>query len=157
MHSLYIHIPICKSRCAYCAFYSTTALAERDRLVRCLLDELQMRSDYLPGHTLKTIYFGGGTPSLLDERQITLLTDGIHRCFQVSEDAEISIEANPGDIDAQKLHAWRTAGINRLSLGVQSFDDSMLHALGRRHDAQTARQAICMAQAAGFGNISIDL
>lgn len=116
-----------------------------------------MRSDYLPGHTLKTIYFGGGTPSLLDERQITLLTDGIHRCFQVSEDAEISIEANPGDIDAQKLHAWRTAGINRLSLGVQSFDDSMLHALGRRHDAQTARQAICMAQAAGFGNISIDL
>lgn len=149
---IYIHIPFCKSRCKYCDFFSTTHLEKRSQYVEALLCEWQDRKNELH-EPIRTLYIGGGTPSTLDIDSLQLIVDSL----QVNTVEEITLEVNPGDVTEEKAQAWRAMGINRLSMGVQSFDDALLQLVGRRHTAQEAREAVAIAQAAGFDNISIDL
>lgn len=157
MAGIYIHIPFCKQRCRYCAFYSTTLHGLRDEYVDAVCKELFLRSDYVKGEKAETLYLGGGTPSLLDGKQIENILDAAKKAYDIVPDAELTIECNPDDLTpgyATMLHA---AGFNRISMGVQSFNDKLLEMLGRRHTADGARSAVENARAAGFKNISIDL
>ncbi len=153
MAGIYIHIPFCKSRCRYCDFYSTTQLARRKDYVDALLREIEMRQEEIQAQPIQTIYFGGGTPSMLETEDIKRL---LARCLQ-KETIEVTLEANPQDLTPERLQAYLEMGINRLSIGIQSFQDKHLKLLGRRHSAQEAIKAVKMAQEAGFTNISIDL
>lgn len=157
MAGIYIHIPFCKSRCKYCDFFSTTHIEKQAQYVEALLAEIQ---DRLPisnnQYPISTIYIGGGTPSTLQVEHLQTILEAIRRKAK-GEKQEITLEANPGDITPEKARVWRELGINRLSIGVQSFDDELLQLIGRRHNAEQARQAVATAQAAGFNNISIDL
>lgn len=146
---IYIHIPFCKSRCKYCDFYSTTLLQRRQEYVEALIREY---ASYGP-QEVTTLYLGGGTPSVLEVEDIQRLVQAI----ATPDTVEITMEANPGDLTPDKLAALRQAGINRLSIGIQTFRNPLLHLLGRRHTAKQARQAVRWAQKAGFDNISIDL
>ena len=154
---IYIHIPFCKSRCKYCDFFSTTHLEKQAQYVQALLVEIQDRLS-IPNnqYPISTIYIGGGTPSTLQVEHLRAIVEAIRREAK-GERQEITLEANPGDITQEKARAWREMGINRLSIGVQSFEDELLQLIGRRHNAEQARQAVAIAQAAGFDNISIDL
>lgn len=155
---IYIHVPFCVSRCIYCDFYSTVQTAEmRARYVDAACQELERRIDYLPTKDVKTIYFGGGTPSQLSLAQISTLLDTIHTHYHVSPQAEITLEANPDDITSDYVTQLRSLGINRISLGVQSFHDETLHLLRRRHSAQQAKSAVNTIVNAGISNVSIDL
>ena len=151
MSGIYIHIPFCKSRCAYCDFFSTTQFSRREAYVDALCKEAKRRLSTLP--SISTIYFGGGTPSLLSPDQIARILQTI----DTPQAIEVTIEANPGDLTPDYLRAVREAGVNRLSIGIQSFDDEVLRLIGRRHTAAEAKAAVKAAQAAGFDNISIDL
>ena len=163
MAGIYIHIPFCKSRCIYCDFYSTTRLQGREEYVRCIELETALRAPAFAqqmankGDILKTVYFGGGTPSMLCERYIDDVLCNIRSYFCHTQIQEITLEANPGDLSEDKLRGLREAGINRLSLGVQSFQDTLLHRLSRRHNGAEAIAAVKAARKAGFENISIDL
>lgn len=157
MSGIYIHIPFCKSRCSYCDFFSTTFLHKEDKYISAVIREISQRKDYLNNQPVTTIYFGGGTPSLLKIDSIRHILNCIHDSFSVSHDAEITLEANPGDLDQDKLQALKSIGINRLSIGIQSFDDDFLRIIGRRHSRQDALNAVQFAQSVGFDNISIDL
>ena len=150
MTGIYVHIPFCKTRCKYCDFFSTTDLEKRAQYVNALLTEWQDRS--IEPSTISTIYIGGGTPSTLQLEHLQAIVGK----WKV-EGVEVTLEANPSDITQEKAHAWRRMGINRLSIGIQTFDDDLLRLIGRRHTAEQARQAVVIAQAAGFDNISIDL
>lgn len=156
MAGIYLHIPFCKQRCKYCAFYSSTKHSLRELYVNALCHELTTRRNYIK-EDIKTIYFGGGTPSLLTPGDLAKILDTIGGNFEVTKDAETTIEANPDDLSTEYLEALLKLSFNRLSMGVQSFSDRQLQALGRRHDAQKARKAFLDARAAGFQNISIDL
>ena len=152
MAGIYVHIPFCKKRCLYCDFFSTTLLDRRKEYIDALIKEL--RSDRIRElESIKTIYLGGGTPSTLEANDIKRIIDTIGS--QGVE--EITMELNPGDADIEYLKAIRQAGINRLSIGIQSFDDSLLRLIGRRHNAKQAVEAVKIAKEAGFDNISIDL
>lgn len=155
MAGVYIHIPFCKSRCKYCDFFSTTHIEKQQQYVEALLAEWQYRQHEL-NEEVRTIYIGGGTPSTLQIEHLQTIVEVIKQKAK-SERQEITLEANPGDITPEKARAWRELGINRLSIGVQSFDDELLQLIGRRHNAEQARQAVTIAQEAGFDNISIDL
>ncbi len=159
MQGLYIHIPFCASRCIYCDFYSTTRLSERNRYVDALTQELKMRSSEIGDAEkyLSTIYIGGGTPSQLSTRHISLLFDTIQKYFNVSSDAEVTIECNPEDINDDFLHGLRGTPVNRLSMGIQTFSDERLRFLRRRHTSSKATEAVESCKLAGFTNISIDL
>ena len=157
MAGVYVHIPFCKSRCKYCDFFSTTLLERREDYVQAVLRELEERKDYLGTERVGTVYFGGGTPSMLSPEQIGTVLEGIRKRFVLESDAEVTLEANPQDVDAAKLEAWKQVGVNRLSMGVQTFGDAKLCAIGRRHNAEQAFAAVRAAKEAGFGNISIDL
>ncbi len=158
MAGIYIHIPFCERRCAYCDFFSTTRLERRGAYIDALLEELAMRADYLrKEEVIETIYFGGGTPSQLDASAVGRLLDAIGRQYNVKNDAEITLEANPSDLTTDYAGRLLGAGVNRLSIGIQSFQDVLLQTLGRRHDAATAKNSVRMAQESGFRNISIDL
>ena len=170
MAGIYIHIPFCKTRCKYCDFFSTTHLEKRSQYVDALLAEMKDRvaiahseaSNSPQGvqYPISTIYIGGGTPSTLEVEQLKRLGEEAIRLAgdeAKGERREITLEANPGDITLEKATAWRAIGINRLSMGIQSFDDDLLRLIGRRHTAEQARKAVAIAQAAGFDNISIDL
>lgn len=158
MAAVYIHIPFCKSRCLYCDFYSTTLLGRRTEYVDALLAEIAMRTDEI-GENIPTIYFGGGTPSLLAvediERILSALLLAVHSTAELER--EITLEANPGDLTTDKLQSLREMGINRLSIGIQSLDDNLLRAIGRRHTAGEAMTVVQWAREAGFDNISVDL
>ncbi len=156
MAGIYIHIPFCKRRCLYCAFYSSTQHNEQQRYCEALCKELRLRSNYIIG-VVNTVYFGGGTPSTLTVQQLGTILGAIKENFTLSPTAEITIETNPDDLTPEYLATLRSLSFNRLSMGVQSFDDRQLKALGRRHTAQRASQAVEDARAAGFENISIDL
>ena len=156
MSGIYIHIPFCKSRCKYCDFFSTIHLEKQAQYVEALLAEWHMRQHELI-EPIHTIYIGGGTPSTLDNAALDRILLAILSTCPDSRPHEITIEANPGDITLEKAQAWRAMGINRLSIGIQSFDDELLQLIGRRHTAEQARQAVAIAQAAGFDNVSIDL
>ena len=157
MASLYLHIPFCKSRCIYCDFYSGTDTSQRARYVQALCDELKLRSTYLPTRVLDSIYFGGGTPSLLQKTDFERLFEAIHTCFTLSPTAEITLECNPDDLTPSYLAQLQELPFNRISIGIQSFDDAELRFLNRRHTAQQAQEAVALCQASGFDNISIDL
>ena len=154
---IYIHIPFCKSRCKYCDFFSTTHLEKREQYVEALLCEWQDRQKEI-SEPIRTLYIGGGTPSTLDMKSVEkILLNIIQHGDKWCQIEEITLEVNPGDVTTEKAAAWRKIGINRLSMGVQSFDDRLLQLIGRRHTAQQAREAVAIAQKAGFDNISIDL
>lgn len=150
-------MPFCKSRCAYCDFFSTTLLEKRTDYVNALLNEINLRKSELRNQTISSIYFGGGTPSIIEPVDIAKILNHLNSLTSFTNDIEITIEANPGDINADILHAWSMMGINRLSIGVQSFNDQLLKLIGRRHNAEQARNAIMLAHEVGFNNISIDL
>ena len=154
---LYIHVPFCKSKCVYCGFYSTVNHRETERYLRALSEEIDLRSTAAGDATFRTVYFGGGTPTLLQPAQLQHILDGIHRRYNIDPDAEITIEANPEQLTLDFCKLLKTLGFNRLSIGVQSFSDTILQFLGRRHTAQEALDAIANAHAAGFDNFSIDL
>ncbi len=151
MTGIYIHIPFCKSRCLYCDFFSTTQLHRRKEYVHALLQEIADRQDEM--HDVRTVYFGGGTPGLLDAEDIVALLDAL----PYAPDSEVTLEANPGDLTEDRARALRQAGINRLSIGIQSFSDRLLQNIGRRHTAQEACDAVRFAQQAGFDNLSVDM
>lgn len=157
MAGIYIHIPYCRQKCSYCNFYSLATTKYRERLIPALVNEMQLQRDYLEGEIVQTIYFGGGTPSLMRAGEINRALSAVYNIFGVDSQAEITLEANPDDLRAPKLHALKQAGINRLSIGIQSFEDADLRFLGRSHSAAQARNCIDRAQNAGFSNLSIDL
>ena len=156
--SLYIHIPFCVAKCSYCSFNSYAGLERlQERYVDALAVECSQVASEGQRTPLKTIFLGGGTPSVLSNEQLKRLFGVISTDFEIAKDAEISIEANPGTVDAEKFDTLRQCGVNRLSIGVQSFDDQELRTIGRIHSAEEARSAVENAQAAGFDNLSIDL
>lgn len=156
---LYIHIPYCRQKCPYCAFFSQEpAGSDLGRYAELLQLEMCLAAETTTTlHRLDSIYFGGGTPSLLEPQQIADLIQRAEKLFGLADGAEVTLEANPGTIDFQRLAGFRQAGITRLSLGIQSFDDQMLRSLGRIHTAQQAREAFTAARRAGFENIGLDL
>lgn len=156
--SLYIHIPFCIQKCAYCDFASFPGrLAQRDRYVQAVCRELRAQAAFFGRRRVRTVFLGGGTPTLLEGEQARRILDTVRACFDVEKDAEITMEGNPGTLTEENLRAYREAGVNRLSLGVQSFDDGLLAAIGRIHTAEQARQAVQMAREAGFDNLNLDL
>jgi len=156
--SLYLHIPFCASKCAYCDFNSIVGGADLQALyLDALTEEIARTGSFYNERIFNTVYFGGGTPTLLGPQALCQLLTEICRRYNVSPDAEITCEANPGTVDAESLSVMREHGFNRLSLGVQSLDDDELRLLGRRHDAAQARRALAEARAAGFTNLSLDL
>ena len=159
MSSLYVHIPYCLSRCLYCDFFSTTLRGTaHESYMALVLKQLKLLSLIEPFTTaLKTVYLGGGTPSLLKTEQLALLMSACRAQFGFATDAEISIEVNPATFTGNYLQQLREIGINRLSIGVQSFDVKQLLRLGRCHDPAQSRQAIDAARSAGFDNLSLDL
>lgn len=157
MAGIYIHIPFCKQRCSYCAFYSSTLYNIKEEYVDALCNELRMRKEYLKGETVETIYLGGGTPSTLTISQLQKICDTVYATYPVSDTPEVTIECNPDDLTPEFLKQLKTMPFNRISMGVQSFNDMQLKRLGRRHNAEKACSAVKNARAAGFGNISIDL
>ena len=156
MAGIYIHIPFCKSRCVYCDFYSSTQTGYADKLIDAECLELKKRAS-TNNETIETIYFGGGTPSLINIHQLSKIFKAIFDNYSVSEKAEITIEANPDDISTEKISEYVKLGINRVSLGIQSFDDTILKFLLRRHNAFKAEQAVYDIFNLGIENISIDL
>lgn len=157
--SLYVHFPWCESKCPYCDFNShglRGPLPEAD-YVDTLLVDLERELQATAPRPIETVFFGGGTPSLIDPSQIARLLARLQERGRLATDAEITLEANPGSLERARFSAYRSAGINRLSIGVQSFDDTALRALGRIHDAAAARRAIEGAREAGFERINIDL
>ncbi len=154
---LYIHIPYCKRKCSYCNFHFSTNLTNKNSLLNALNKELINRREEAQNLLIKTIYFGGGTPSLLEPLELSVLLQTIYTHYQVAQNAEITLEANPDDIQALYLKELQTSGINRLSIGVQSFVDEQLSWMNRSHSASQSFQAIEAALHSGFTNISIDL
>lgn len=157
MAGLYFHIPFCKRVCAYCDFFKEVGIGRLPDLVAAMHRELDERRGYLGGEPVRTRYFGGGTPSLCPPAAIRELLDHAARLFDCSAIEETTLEANPDDLDLRYLDALREAGIDRLSIGVQSFDDGCLRLMNRRHDAAQAETAIRAAQQAGFSNLTVDL
>lgn len=160
MAGIYIHIPFCSKACHYCNFHFSTSLHRKSDVLNALLTELsvlQFPTQQPRDKHIDTIYFGGGTPTLLTQAELEQLLSIIHRQFVVAADAEVTIEANPDDLNAEKIRQLKASGFNRLSIGVQSFDDSDLQWMNRAHNAAQAITAVKMAQDKGLENISIDL
>lgn len=157
MAGIYIHIPFCKHKCNYCNFYSLASTRYMDQIGNAITGELEQRKNYLEGQNVETIYFGGGTPSIIETSDIEKILNSIFRNFAVGNGAEITLEANPDDLTAEKLSAFKKAGINRLSIGIQSFRQEDLDFLSRTHTSSQVTQCILDAQKAGFQNLSIDL
>ncbi|MBC7607177.1 MAG: radical SAM family heme chaperone HemW [Burkholderiales bacterium] len=156
MSGIYLHIPFCKQACHYCDFHFSTVMKNKDAMVLALAQELKMRKKELSDYIVETIYFGGGTPSILTLTEINLLLDAIYENYQVSEKAEITLEANPDDLSESRIIAWSKSKINRLSIGVQSFFDDDLQMMNRTHDAVAAKKSLELATQY-FDNISLDL
>ena len=157
MAGIYAHVPFCVKRCVYCDFYSNTNMEYKEAYISALLREMEMKSGYLRGENIQTIYFGGGTPSQLQQHDFERIFDGIYRVFPVSDNPEITIEANPDDLSDSYVSSLKTLPLNRLSVGIQSFDDDELRLLNRRHTSREAIDAVARSKDAGFSNISIDL
>ncbi|WP_144912875.1 radical SAM family heme chaperone HemW [Mucilaginibacter frigoritolerans] len=157
MAGIYIHIPFCKQACYYCDFHFSTSLKYKDELLQALVKEIQLQKGYLDGETIETIYFGGGTPSVLSSDEINLLLGTITNLHTVSSNAEITLEANPDDLDREKLSLLSKTDINRLSIGIQSFFDDDLKWMNRVHKANEAESSVKRAQDTGIENITVDL
>jgi len=157
MSGIYIHIPFCKKICSYCDFYKSASFKNKNKILEGIIAELAYRKDYLRDEEIETIYFGGGTPSVLSDIEITRILNSIQNIYKVYEDPEISFEANPDDLSKAYLDKLLKTGVNRLSIGCQSFTDEDLMLLGRRHNAEQSYNSVLNAKNAGFSNISIDL
>lgn len=157
MQGLYIHIPFCKKACHYCDFHFSTSLAHKAPLVDALATEIRLQRNYLPSPALDTIYFGGGTPSLLGHEDLAKILEAVHQNFEVSSSAEITLESNPDDVHKESVAMWKNAGINRLSIGIQSFFEEDLVWMNRAHNAEQAANCIDIALQSGIGNITADL
>lgn len=157
MAGIYVHVPFCKKKCLYCDFYSIGFSGKQDIYTNLIEKEIELRKDFIGKEPIETIYFGGGTPSLLPAVCIDRILKRINSIFDVSKTAEITLEANPDDISVELLTGYRRAGVNRLSIGVQSLIDKELLFLGRRHGVSSAINSIDIAKKVGFDNISIDL
>lgn len=157
MAGIYLHIPFCLSKCAYCGFYSVPSLKRKDEFLASLKQEIIQRKDYLQGEIIETVYFGGGTPSILNIDELQAIFNALHDNFEISPEAEITLEANPDTLSQEYLNGLKAIGVNRLSIGIQSFFDNDLKYLSRRHNSEHARRCVKMAKDAGFSNISLDL
>jgi len=157
MAGIYFHIPFCKQACYYCNFHFSTSMKYKSEMVEAMLRELDWRQRYLREEELSSLYFGGGTPSLLEEGELMAFFDAVHRYFRLASDAEITLEANPDDLHPEKLAALRRSPVNRLSIGVQSFSEEDLRFFNRAHNAREARECLERARAAGFEDLTIDL
>lgn len=157
MAGIYIHVPFCKQACHYCNFHFSTSLKSKNDFISALLEEITLQSSYLQGEHIDTIYFGGGTPSLLSTQEISLILDRLNSSFSINAGIEITLEANPDDLHPQKLAELKAAGINRLSIGIQSFFEEDLRWMNRAHNAAQSLACIEAAHKAGFHNLTIDL
>ncbi len=159
MAGIYIHIPFCRQACNYCNFHFSTSLRYKNAFIQALLKEIELQStaNYLQGEQVETIYFGGGTPSLLQTNELALVMDALRQWFNIQPTAEITLEANPDDVTDEKLVGWKTLGINRLSIGIQSLFEKDLQWMNRAHTAAEAKNVISKARAAGFETFTVDL
>lgn len=157
MAGIYLHIPYCKQKCTYCNFHFSTNTENVNEMIEAMLHEIENKKDYLLGEEIESIYFGGGTPSFIETRHINSLMKKIFFLFNVKNNAEITLELNPDDISEEKIRELKSIGINRLSIGVQSFHDEDLKFMNRSHDGNMARECIAIAKKCGFKNITIDL
>lgn len=157
MAGIYLHIPFCKQACTYCDFHFSTSLANKDKVVDALLTEMALRHDFLQRETVGSLYFGGGTPSLLTATDLDNILIGLRRHFNFDPDVEFTFEANPDDLNAQKVGQLVERGVNRLSIGLQSFNDRYLAWMNRAHRSEEGVASVLRAQQAGITNISIDL
>ena len=159
MPGIYIHIPFCKQACHYCNFHFATSLRLKDDFIAALINEINITPlfDESGKEIIETVYFGGGTPSLLNKDDLQVIFDALQKKFSITSNAEITLEANPDDITAAKLAEWKTTGINRLSVGIQSFDEEELVWMNRAHTAAESLRCIDEIREAGFNNFSIDL
>jgi oxygen-independent coproporphyrinogen-3 oxidase len=158
MPGIYIHIPFCEKKCLYCDFYSIESMSSMENFLRCLDLEIDRYATFSTGDVeFEAIFFGGGTPSLLSPQAIGSILNRLHKNFRISATAEVTLETNPGTVDLEKLREFLHSGINRLSVGIQSFHDEELKFLSRIHSAKEAKDCIRLAKKAGFDNISLDL
>jgi len=157
MAGIYIHIPFCKQACHYCNFHFSTSPALQNDFAEALLKEMEVRKGYLEGETIETIYFGGGTPSYLPDSSLARILESVYGLFPVGPEPEITLESNPDDMDPARLRAWKEMGINRLSIGIQSFFDDDLIWMNRAHKAGQALLAIDQTIKTGFKQFSLDL
>lgn len=157
MAGIYLHIPFCKSKCAYCNFFSVVSEKQRVDFLDALKNEAVERKDYLGGEDVRTIYFGGGTPSLLKPSEIAGILEVLYKNFKIIDNPEITLEANPDTVSKESLSELKSLGINRLSVGIQSFFDDDLQYLSRKHDSRHARQVLDWAQEVGFQEVTMDL
>ena len=156
MAGIYIHIPFCKQKCSYCDFHFSTSLKNKPTLVQSIIKEIASKKKWLT-EPIKTIYFGGGTPSLLDIDELKLIMESLHQNYSIADNVEFTFECNPDDISSQKLKELKDVGVNRLSIGVQSFFEEDLLFFNRAHNAQEAAKSILLSQDLGFENITVDL
>lgn len=156
MAGIYLHIPFCKQACFYCDFHFSTSLKKKDELISCLIKELEIRKDELQTETIETIYFGGGTPSLLSIKEVELLLNAIYKNYNVIENPEITLEANPDDLPEAKILELAKSSVNRLSIGIQSFFEDDLKLMNRAHNANEAKKCLTVARH-HFDNITVDL
>jgi oxygen-independent coproporphyrinogen-3 oxidase len=158
MAGIYVHIPFCKKRCSYCDFhFSTTFSSYREKLIAAICSELIIRKSELHDALVETVYFGGGTPSLLTKEELAAIMSTIREHFKLVDSPEMTFEVNPDDATTENLADWKALGINRLSIGLQSFQETDLTWMNRSHSTQQGQTAVRLAQATGFDNISIDL
>jgi oxygen-independent coproporphyrinogen III oxidase len=157
MAGIYIHIPFCKQACNYCNFHFSTSLQKKEAFLAALEKEIILQKDYLQGEKIETVYFGGGTPSILSATEILRIFENINSIHDIAQDAEITLEANPDDLSREKLLAFRQTPINRFSIGIQSFFEEDLKFMHRAHNAEEASASIKTAQDVGFENLTIDL
>lgn len=157
MAGIYIHIPFCKQACHYCDFHFSTSLAQKQQMVEAICKELRMRGPEFFEDKFDSIYFGGGTPSILDEADLAQILEAAHSTYTFNPNVEITLESNPDDHSKENLLAWKQLGINRLSIGIQSFNAENLVAMNRAHDVSQALNCVKAAQDAGFDNLTIDL
>lgn len=157
MAGIYLHIPYCKQKCHYCNFHFSTLMQTYPALISAMEKELEMQQILPVGNEIETIYFGGGTPSLLKPQDLENLLGAMHKNFAVARDAEITLEANPDDINAESLKLWKNLGINRLSIGIQSFFEEDLKMMNRAHDREQALRCISLARDFEFENLTADL
>lgn len=157
MAGIYLHIPFCKQKCHYCNFFSIASLKQKPDFLNALKREIAIQKAYLKNEGVQTIYFGGGTPSMLEKAELNSIMEELHKHYNIQPDVEITLEANPDDLSREKLKIFAQSAINRLSIGIQSFFDDDLHYLNRVHSADHAKTVINNALDAGFENLTIDL
>ncbi len=157
MAGIYFHIPFCSRACTYCDFHFSTKMDTYPQVVKAIHQELAQRAHEVKGHKIESVYFGGGTPSLLKNSDLEELLNAVNQYFSVTDNAEITLEVNPEDVTVEKAHFWKSSGVNRLSMGIQSFHERDLVFMNRNHNSRESEKAIRDVQKAGLDNLTIDL